>query len=102
MSKNTFSKQRPRLGFRKDLLPRPGDYFRRQGIKFSGGLEWKSAKCPFHDDKKPSLSLRLDSGGFKCHGCGAKGGDILAFHQLLTGLSFKKAAQALGAWGELL
>ncbi len=33
-----------------------------------------SARCPFHDDSNPSLTVSLDSGGaWQCHGCGRHG-----------------------------
>jgi archaellum biogenesis ATPase FlaH len=35
-----------------------------------------SIRCPFHDDKNPSATVFLKSGGFHCNGCGAKGGLI--------------------------
>lgn len=85
-------------GFDRARLPSPNDYFTRQGLKLTGGGEWKNTICQFHDDSKPSLRVRLDSGAFKCHACGAHGGDILAFHQLRYGLSFVEAAKQLGAW----
>ena len=84
--------------FNRDLLPNPSQYFRKQGLKLSGGGEWKSALCPFHSDTKPSLRIRLDSGGFKCMACGAHGGDVLAFHMKLHNMNFISAAKALGAW----
>lgn len=84
--------------FNKLALPHPADYFAQQGLKLTGGGEWRNAICPFHDDTKPSLRVRLDTGGFCCMACGAHGGDVLAFHQQRYGLSFKQAAQQLGAW----
>ena len=30
-------------------------------------------RCPFHDDRKASLSLNLDEGTFNCHACNEKG-----------------------------
>ena len=42
----------------------------------------------------------MERGAFKCMTCGAKGGDLLAFHMRRHGLSFIDAAKALGAWGE--
>lgn len=42
----------------------------------------------------------MPSGGFECHGCGAKGGNVLDFHCKRYKLSFKVAAKALGAWEE--
>lgn len=83
---------------RRDLLPNPGEYWREQGLKLIGGGEWKSAICPFHPDTKPSLRVRLDTGGFRCMVCGAKGGDVLAYHALRHGLRFIEAAKSLGAW----
>jgi hypothetical protein len=32
-----------------------------------------TARCPFHADRRPSLSLNAELGLFYCHGCGAKG-----------------------------
>lgn len=84
--------------FRKELLPSPAEYFRAQGLKLSGGGEWKSARCPFHDDSNPSLRIRLDSGGFKCMSCGAHGGDIVDFHAQRWNLTFTAAARDLNAW----
>ena len=36
-------------------------------------------RCPFHDDKTPSLSISAQTGKFHCFGCHAKGGDIFDF-----------------------
>jgi len=84
--------------FNKSALQRPAAYFKEQGLKLSGGGEWKDAVCPFHNDHKPSLRVRLDSGGFKCMACGVHGGDVLSFHMQRYKLSFKQAAKDLGAW----
>jgi DNA primase len=42
------------------------------------GLELR-LRCPFHEDKTPSLSINAESGKFHCFGCHAKGGDIFDF-----------------------
>jgi len=34
-------------------LPNPADYYREQGSKLTGGGEWKSAICQFHDETRP-------------------------------------------------
>lgn len=39
------------------------------GVEFKG----KKAKCPFHDDKDPSLSFDDEKGLWKCFGCGVSG-----------------------------
>ena len=62
------------------------------------GGPWRTVRCPFHDDKHASLSINADTGGFLCHACGARGGDVLSFHMQRHGLDFKTAAQELGAW----
>tara|TARA_R110000787_G_scaffold78441_1_gene171660 strand:+ start:2558 stop:5020 length:2463 start_codon:yes stop_codon:yes gene_type:complete len=43
--------------------------------------------CKFHDDQKTPNMVVFPDGKFKCFACG-EGGDILAFHQHRTGLSF--------------
>jgi hypothetical protein len=79
----------------KALLP-PIDYYRaelpqmpqnhRHSGWVSGGL------CPFHDDQQAgSFRVNLDSGAFLCFSCGAKGGDILSFHQARYRMYFEDA-----------
>lgn len=86
--------------FDSGRLPSPAQYFSQIGLKLLGRGAWRSALCPFHDDSTPSLRVRLETGAFRCMACGAHGGDVLAFHQRRSGLDFKRAAQALGAWTE--
>jgi DNA primase len=91
---------KPHQGRRFDRaqLPAPAAYFRGQDINLRGGGEWLSALCPFHDDSNPSLRVRLDSGGYRCMACNAKGGNVLDFHMRLHRLTFVDAAKDLGAW----
>src|SRR5215470_3885446 len=42
------------------------------------GIELR-LRCPFHEDKTPSLSISAETGKFHCFGCHAKGGDIFDF-----------------------
>ncbi len=84
--------------FNRNKLPDPGTYYHAQGLKLIGGGEWKSAICPFHNDTRPSLRIRLDSGGFRCMACGARGGDVLAFHMQRYKMHFVDVAKALGSW----
>lgn len=88
------------FAFRRDRLPEPAGYYRKQGLKLTGSGAWKSAICPFHNDTKPSLRVRVETGGFRCMVCGTHGGDVLAFHMQRYGLRFIDAARALGAWEE--
>jgi hypothetical protein len=91
---------RPIFAFKRDRLPNAAEYYREQGMKLLGGGAWRSAVCPFHNDTKPSLRVRFETGAFRCMVCGAHGGDVLAFHMLRYGLRFIEAARALGAWEE--
>lgn len=79
----------------KNLLPTPFYYFKKQfsGLHQSG--EWVNVKCCFHPDKNPSLSLNLTSGGFFCHSCGAKGGDVISFHRQRFALGFNATVAQL-------
>ena len=87
-----------KFGFDRNLLPNPSKYYSDQGLKLTGGGEWKQALCPFHKETRPSLGVRLESGSFRCMACGASGGDVLAFHILRYGMGFMEAAKSLGAW----
>ena len=42
------------------------------------GMELR-LRCPFHEDKTPSLSINAETGKYHCFGCHAKGGDIFDF-----------------------
>lgn len=96
---STKSRWNYKGGFDRSRLPDAGKYYAEQGLKLTGGGEWRNTICPFHDDHKPSLRVRLDTGGFRCMVCGAHGGDVLAFHQQRYGIGFIDAAKQLGAWG---
>jgi hypothetical protein len=84
--------------YRRDLLPEPSAYYVQHLTKLQERGEWAQACCPFHEDHRPSLSVNLMHGGFVCHACGARGGDVLAFHRRLKNLGFVAATKELGAW----
>ena len=86
-------------GFRKELLP-PASVFYEREFSHLGrpSRGWVRVRCCFHRDKTPSLSLNLNTGGFCCFGCGARGGDVIDFLMLRDNLEFKSAAKGLGAW----
>lgn len=84
--------------FARDQLPGPIEYFEHAGIALRGRGLWRDAVCPFHDDTRPSLRVRIDTGAYRCMVCGEHGGGVLDFHMARHGLRFVEAAQSLGAW----
>jgi hypothetical protein len=86
--------------FSRSKLPSPESFWASHGITLKPKKGWMMAKCIFHDDHHASLGINTETGGFFCHACGAKGGDVLSAHQLLVGCDFVTAAKALGAWEE--
>lgn len=59
-------------------------------------------RCPFHDDRSPSLSVSAAKGVFLCFGCGASGDAIEAFRRLHD-VRFPDAVRELAArFGVLL
>ena len=44
-----------------------------RGIAVTGSGRRRTARCPFHDDQSPSLSVYLDSNRYYCFACGASG-----------------------------
>jgi hypothetical protein len=91
-------KTTPRRKFDASLLPSPLEYYGREFPNLKTEPRWVQVSCCFHDDKTPSLSINLIEGHFRCFACGAKGGDIIAFHKMRYGMSFIQAVTDLGAW----
>jgi hypothetical protein len=82
----------------RDRLPEPSSYFESEGLVLQGRGKWRTAQCDFHGGSD-SMRVNLESGAWVCMaGCGAKGGDVVAYHQASHGVGFVDAAKALGAW----
>ncbi|WP_298829378.1 CHC2 zinc finger domain-containing protein [uncultured Piscinibacter sp.] len=88
------------MSFVRERLPDPMAYLEAEGLHPIGSGRWRTVMCPFHGENTPSLRVNTVSGGWVCMGCGAKGGDVLAFHMERHGLDFVEAARALGAWSD--
>ena len=56
--------------------------------------------CPFHRDSKPSCSINIDTGMWKCFSCGA-GGSMYDFYMEMHGTDFATAKAAVDK-GDLL
>jgi len=84
----------------RDSLPKPLQYLTEHGrIKGKPRGEWAAICCPVHKggaEKNPSLRVSLVDGHFRCHACGASGGDVIALHRLITGAGFVAAVRELG------
>ncbi len=78
-------------------FPLPLSYYQQQfsNLKLTD-KEWISVKCCFHEDRHPSLRLNLNNGSFRCFGCDARGGSIIAFHCQRYQLTFVQTILALG------
>jgi DNA primase len=73
-----------------DLIARYGIELRRSGSTLVG-------RCPFHQDGgRPNLTVFPRSGRFVCFRCQARG-DAISFVQQLEHVTFREAAERLGA-----
>jgi hypothetical protein len=52
-----------------------------------------NVSCPFHDDNKPSMSLKKNN-RYKCFSCDA-GGDTIDMYMKVNGVNFLEAVRAL-------
>jgi len=90
------------MSFDRNLLPDPASYYEAQGLRLTGprSAKWRTAACSFHGGSD-SMRVNVATGAFCCMaGCGARGGDVLAYEMALNGLDFIEAARRLGAWTE--
>ena len=54
-------------------------------------------RCPFHDDRTPSLSVTPETNLWNCLGACQKGGDVIAWVMKTQGVSFRHAVELLQA-----
>lgn len=88
--------------FIREALPDATSYFEAEGLTLKGSraAKWKTTRCDFHGGSD-SMRVYVTTGSWVCMaGCGARGGDVLAYHMAAHGLDFVGAAKALGAWQE--
>ena len=86
------------MGFDRTLLPDPPAFYEATGLRLDGRGKWRTTACAFHDGSD-SMRVNLQTGAFVCMaGCGARGGDVLAYHMALHGGDEVLAAKGLGAW----
>ena len=85
------------MGFDRRNLPDAVGYYESEGLKLTGRGKWRTTECKFHGGSD-SMRINLATGAWVCMSCGARGGDVLAYHMAQHGLEFVEAAKALGAW----
>lgn len=88
------------MPFDRRNLPDALSYYESEGLKLTSRGKWRTTECRFHGGSD-SMRINTETGAFACMaGCGARGGDLLAYHMAQHGLEFVEAAKALGAWTE--
>ena len=87
------------MSFDRNHLPDPVSYYTdAAGLVLQGRGKWRTTRCDFHDGSD-SMRINTETGAFVCMaGCGAKGGDVVAYQMAAHGMEFVDAAKALGAW----
>ena len=88
------------MAFDRNLQPDATGYYEAQGLKLAGPRRapWKTTECKFHGSSD-SMRVNTSTGAYSCMaGCGASGGDVLAYEIAVTGADFVAAAKAIGAW----
>lgn len=87
-------------GLDRGSLPTAVQYLNERGlIKTKQRGQWLTICCPVHKagaEENPSMRVSTADGHFRCMACGAKGGDIVSLHRLITGLGFRDAVNDLG------
>ena len=72
------------------------DLFMERGIDvLSNGQGKYKTKCPFHEEKTPSMVIFEDTQHYHCFGCG-ENGDAITFYSKMNVLSFIETLEYLG------
>ena len=83
-SDNYFERRYARAKSLNELTPEQYKKFYCHHLQlFYSSQNQASARCPFHDDSRPSLSVELSKGIWNCHACGQSGG-VLAFQKKIA------------------
>lgn len=84
----------------RSSLPTPLRYLTERKLLQAGPrAEWAAICCPSHagaSEGDPTMNVSLVDGHFRCRVCGAKGGDVVALHRLISGKRFTDAVRDLG------
>ena len=69
-------------------------FFTQELGPLNGAGIWRDARCPFHDDRHPSLRVNIKEGGYWCPVCSAHGDGIRLLMER-DGVSFARALRML-------
>jgi DNA primase len=81
----------------KDEIKRQVDIvelFASFGVKLIAKGKGFIGRCPWHDDKEPSLSVDREKGLYHCFGCG-ESGDAVSLVEKMKGVGFREAVEYL-------
>jgi len=70
------------------------ELFEEFGVKLTKKGKNHLGRCPWHDDKDPSLSVDGEKGLYNCFGCG-ESGDVFSLVEKMKGCGFKEALEFL-------
>src|SRR5690349_17469669 len=84
-----FSEAAERVKSSLDII----DIVQRHVVLKKSGRNYMG-KCPFHNDKSPSMNVSREKGIFKCFSCGV-GGDSLTFLMRLKNLTYPEVIREL-------
>ncbi len=76
-------------------------YYRSQGIELHGSGPERTARCPFHDDRRDSLGVNVETGLYVCYACGARG-DVFTFHMARYSVDFSRAKEELARFAGIV
>lgn len=68
----------------------------RPDIVLSGRGDWKTCKCPFHKDNKPSFYFSDVVGVWGCHACNVRG-DVINLYARFEGVNVREAITRMWA-----
>lgn len=87
--------------FQREKLPPASNFYKQELELGKPSRGWARTACPFHrGTNTTAFAVNLTTGGFFCHNCGVKGGDLVDYVRLRDGVDFITAAKSLGAWFE--
>ena len=74
------------------------DHLRGRGIQLKKCGSIFKAKCPFHEEQRPSFVVYPKDQQYHCYGCDAHG-DVIQFVCDFDGIGFREACERLGGGG---